>query len=419
MGGGSWSCRGCCLGNPRARPPASTPTSSWPRPPACARQRHPRARAGAGSADVRSPGRRRAGGHHRHGAGGPAYEEPGQAPAARRRRRHRPRGRGPCRGRAADRPSGRRGRQRVGLDVGSVPDRGAVAARRRRHPIIDCAGPELLLAVQEGMVLRIADDQIWCGDELLGKGVRQSLQTLEHAYEEAKHSLGEELGRFAVNTLEYLRDERSLVLDALDVPTLTCDMRKRQVLIVVRGHDYREDLAALRSYVREMRPVLIGVDGGADALIERGMRPDLIIGDFDSVSTEALACGAELVVHAYRGGDAPGAARLEELGLPYQMFEAPGTSEDIAMLLAYELGAELIVAVGTHVSMIDFLDKGRAGMASTFLVRLKVQHLLVDARGVSNLYKSRIHKTDLFFLLVAVMLCVLAMVMVSAPLRSV
>jgi uncharacterized membrane-anchored protein len=166
-----------------------------------------------------------------------------------------------------------------------------------------------------------------------------------------------------------------------------------------------------------MRPVLVGVDGGADALLDVGLKPDVIIGDFDSVSERALGTGADLVVHAYPAGDAPGAVRLKDLGVSYVTFEAPGTSEDAAMLLVSELGAELIVAVGTHVSMLEFLDKGRAGMASTFLVRLKLQHLLVDARGVSRLYQSRIRKRDLAFLLAAVMVCVLVMVLVSEPLR--
>jgi uncharacterized membrane-anchored protein len=300
---------------------------------------------------------------------------------------------------------------------GRYPTEGPLLLAAAGVPIIDCAGAEIMTAVSDGTVLRVDGHEVWAGDQLVGKGVRQTLEALEMDYDAAKRRMGDELGRFAVNTLEYLRDEREAMFDALATPKLQCSIGGRQVLIVVRGHDYKEDLAALRSYVREMRPVLVGVDGGADAILEHGMRPDIIIGDFDSVTTDALHCGADLVVHAYRGGAAPGAARLDELGLPYERFEAPGTSEDIAMLLAYELGAELIVAVGTHVSMVEFLDKGREGMASTFLVRLMVQHLLVDARGVSSLYKSRIRKRDLIFLLAAVMLCVLVMVMVSAPLQ--
>jgi uncharacterized membrane-anchored protein len=191
------------------------------------------------------------------------------------------------------------------------------------------------------------------------------------------------------------------------------------VLVVVRGVDYRADLEVLRrsGYLAEMRPVLVAVDGGADALLEVGRRPDVIVGDMDSVSEDALRCGAELVVHAYRGGAAPGAERLERLGLVHHRFEAEGTSEDVALLLAHELGAELIVAVGTHSSMADFLDKGRAGMASTFLVRMKVGGILVDAKGVSRLYRHRVHKRDLAMLVLAAVFTIGIIFWVSEPIR--
>jgi uncharacterized membrane-anchored protein len=189
------------------------------------------------------------------------------------------------------------------------------------------------------------------------------------------------------------------------------------VLIVVRGHDYKHDLEALGFYVQEVRPVLVGVDGGADAVLEIGQKPDLIIGDFDSVSEKALECGATLVVHGYPGGRAPGAQRLDDLGLDYTVFEANGTSEDIALLMAYERGAELIVAVGTHNSMVEFLDKGRAGMASTFLVRIKVGPILVDAKGVSRLYKTQVRKRDLTMLVLSAIFTLVMITIISEPIR--
>jgi uncharacterized membrane-anchored protein len=191
------------------------------------------------------------------------------------------------------------------------------------------------------------------------------------------------------------------------------------VLIVVRGSDYKRDLDLLRrsAYLRENRPVLIAVDGGADALLEVGHTPDVIIGDMDSVSERALRCGAHLVVHAYRDGRAPGAVRLEQLGLDHHLFPASGTSEDIAMLMAYELGAELIVAVGTHSSMVDFLDKGRSGMASTMLVRMKVGPILVDAKGVSRLYQGKVRKRDLVLLVLAALFAMAVVVFISEPIR--
>jgi uncharacterized membrane-anchored protein len=189
----------------------------------------------------------------------------------------------------------------------------------------------------------------------------------------------------------------------------------------VRGIDYKEDLSLLQQsgYLRGERPVVIGVDGGADALLEVGAVPDMIIGDFDSVSENALRCGAQLIVHGYTDGRAPGSKRLDDLGLPYSLFSAPGTSEDVAMLLAYEKGAELMVAVGTHNSMVEFLDKGRSGMASTILVRMKVGDALVDAKGVSRLYRTSVRTSDLVWMILAAIFTLAVALMLSEPVRLV
>ncbi|MNW54376.1 hypothetical protein D3C74_319740 [compost metagenome] len=201
--------------------------------------------------------------------------------------------------------------------------------------------------------------------------------------------------------MDYMRRERELLLDGVGVPDIRTVIEGRQVLIVVRGYHYREDLATLRPYIKEYRPILIGVDGGADAIIDAGWKPDMIVGDMDSVSDRALACGAEIVVHAYRDGKAPGLERVQALGVEPVVFPATGTSEDIAMLMADDKGAELIVAVGTHATLVEFLDKGRSGMASTFLTRLRVGGKLVDAKGVSRLYQHRISNLQLTLLSLA------------------
>jgi uncharacterized membrane-anchored protein len=201
--------------------------------------------------------------------------------------------------------------------------------------------------------------------------------------------------------MEYLRKERDLLLDGVGVPKVRTRIEGRQVLIVVRGYHYKEDLVTLRPYIREYRPVIIGVDGGADAVLEAGYTPEMIVGDMDSVSDKALRCGAEIVVHAYRDGRAPGLERVQRLGVEPVVFPATGTSEDVAMLLADDMGGSLIVAVGTHATLGEFLDKGRAGMASTFLTRLRVGGKLVDAKGVSRLYRHRISNVQVAVLLLA------------------
>lgn len=304
---------------------------------------------------------------------------------------------------------------------GRYPNLGPLLLCAAGIPLVDSAGPQVMTELPEGAVLTVVGDRVLLEGREVARGRRQSVENLEARIEESRRSLGEELERFAANTLEYLRQERHLLTDTVEIPEVDLDLRGRHVLIVVRGAGYKEDLRMLRrsGYLAEMRPVLVGVDGAADALIEIGQTPDLIIGDMDSVSEEALRCGAVLVVHGYRDGRAPGASRLAELGLDHVVWPAEGTSEDIAMLLAYERGAELIVAVGSHSSMVEFLDKGRAGMASTFLVRMKVGPILVDAKGVSRLYRQGVRKRDLAMLVLSAVFTFGVVVAISEPVRLV
>ena len=298
---------------------------------------------------------------------------------------------------------------------GRYPNLGPEILVEAGIPLVDGVGPDLLTEVHEGERLRVDGNTIYrdgSADSVpVGKGNLQTEESVAGLMEAARQGLSAQLEAFAANTMEYLKRERELLLDGVGVPDIETRIRGRHVLIVVRGYDYKEDLAMLGHYIREYRPVLIGVDGGADALLEAGLKPDLIVGDMDSVSDAALRSGAELVVHAYRDGRAPGLERLAHLGLRGVPFPATGTSEDVAMLLADDKGAALIVAVGTHATLVEFMDKGRSGMASTFLTRLRVGSKLVDAKGVSRLYRSRIPAWTLVLLLVG---CVLAVVVALA-----
>ncbi|MGW5241730.1 putative cytokinetic ring protein SteA [Monashia sp. NPDC004114] len=255
--------------------------------------------------------------------------------------------------------------------------------------LLDAAGSEVM-ALRDGEPLRIEGPDLWSGDTKVASGTLLDADIVQTKMHDARAGLAVQIEAFATNTMEYIRKERDLLLDGIGTPPIHTELEGRHCLVVVRGYHYREDLETLRPYIREFRPVLIGVDGGADAILEAGHRPDLIVGDMDSVSDGALRCGAEVVVHAYRDGRAPGLARVEALGVKPVVFPAAGTSEDVAMLLADDAGAELIVAVGTHVTLVEFLDKGRDGQASTFLTRLRVGSKLVDAKGVSQLYRARI-----------------------------
>jgi uncharacterized membrane-anchored protein len=301
--------------------------------------------------------------------------------------------------------------------TGRYPHVGPLLIAEAGIPLVDDVGPEILDLVEEGEEIRLVGNDLWRGDAFLAAGQRQEAGDLARRMIRARADMGAELEAFAVNTLEWIRREAKLTFEPLVLPPIRADFRGRHALVVVRGHDYRSDLGALRPYIREFQPVLVAVDGGADALLEVGLRPDIIIGDFDSVSEEALACGADLVHHVHPDGRAPGREELMRFGVSYVEFVAEGTSEDVAMLLSAEAGAELIVAVGTHASMVEFLDKGRAGMASTFLTRLRLGPLLVDAKGVNRLYETRLRTRDLALLIGAAVLAMLVVTVVSEPLH--
>ncbi|MGA8114806.1 MAG: putative cytokinetic ring protein SteA [Actinocatenispora sp.] len=301
---------------------------------------------------------------------------------------------------------------------GRYPNLGPEVLIRAGIPLVDDVGEDVFHAIRDGDTVRIDGGTVFVGDEKVATGARQDAESVAAAMVDAREGLSAQLEAFAGNTMEYLKRERDLLLDGVGVPDVSTSLAGRHCLIVVRGYDYKADLDVLRPYIREFKPVLIGVDGGADALVEAGYTPDMIIGDMDSVSDDVLRCGAEVIVHAYADGRAPGLSRIEGLGIPAVTFPAAATSEDLAMLLADEKGSSLIVAVGTHATLVEFLDKGRGGMASTFLTRLKVGGKLVDAKGVSRLYRQNISTSSLLLLVIAALAALAAAVAVSTISRS-
>lgn len=302
--------------------------------------------------------------------------------------------------------------------TGKYPNLGPLLLTQAGIPLIDSIGPELFDCVKDGEFIRIEDDRIFNGDDLVAKGVIVDAQSAQEQLDVSKRDIGKALDEFAENTLQYMQAEKHVLLEVTRVPEIRLDLAHRHVLVVVRGYGYREDLKSLKnSYIPDFRPVLVGVDGGADALLDLGLKPDMIIGDMDSVSTQALTSGAELVLHAYPDGTSPGRERLEALGLDHTVFQASGTSEDIALLLAHEKGAELIVAVGSRSSLIEMMDKGRKGMSSTFLVRLLVGPKLVDAKGVSELHRAGPARIELLLLMLAIVFTTLVVVQLSPPWR--
>jgi uncharacterized membrane-anchored protein len=298
---------------------------------------------------------------------------------------------------------------------GRYPNLGPQLLLEAGIPLVDDMGPDLFEHVHDGQPVRLDGDTLYLGGEVVAKGTVQDHESVATAMEDAKAGLADQLKAFAANTVEYISRDSELLIHGIRVPDLTTRVEGRHVLVVARGYRHRDDLQALRAYIREFKPVMMAVDGGANALLEAGYKPNLIVGDMDSVSDKALTCGAELVVHAYPNGVAPGLARVQDLGLTSVLCPATGTSEDLAVLLADEMGATLIVAVGMRFSMAEFLDKGRAGMASAVLTRMRVGDKIVDAKGVSRLYRSRISGWALFTLVLAALVAIIAAASVSQP----
>jgi uncharacterized membrane-anchored protein len=300
---------------------------------------------------------------------------------------------------------------------GRFPNPGPLTLVRGGIRLIDAPGAPLFDAVTDGELLTVRGASLFRNGSCLATGTAMSPEGLALSLAEQQGRVTEALESFAENTMQYLREEGKLLTEGIDFPQLRTRFRDRQALVVARGPGHKRDLRIVRPYVRDFKPVLIAVDGGADALVEEGLKPDVIVGDMDSVSDATLRSGAEILVHAYRAGEAPGAARLERLGIQYQVVSATGISEDVALLLAYEKGAELIVAVGTHLNLIEFLERNRAGMSSTFVTRLKVGEILVDAKGVSRLVSPGVGIWPLVVFAIAALGAVVAAIAASPALR--
>jgi uncharacterized membrane-anchored protein len=303
--------------------------------------------------------------------------------------------------------------------TGRFPNPGPLLLVRGGVCLIDAPGAALFDSVDDGELLTVRGANLYRNGTRVAAGHVLSADELAARLAEQRGRVTQALEAFADNTMRYLREEGRLLSEGIDFPALKTRFRDRHALVVVRGPGHKRDLRIVRPYVRDFRPVLIGVDGGADALLEAGYKPDVIVGDMDSVGEKALKSGAELLVHAYPTGPAPGAARLDELGLAHEVVPAPGMSEDVALLLAYEKGAELIVAVGTHLNLIEFLERDRAGMSSTFLTRLKVGEILVDAKGVSRLVSRRVGLLPFLAFALAALTALAVAVVFSPALREV
>jgi uncharacterized membrane-anchored protein len=311
---------------------------------------------------------------------------------------------------------------------GSYPNLGPQLLVEAGVLLVDLPDDALFRSLSDGDPIAVlagagGEGEVLHRGRTVARGEVLDLARVRAETEARRREVGEALERFAHNTIEHMREERELLAGKIEMPRFETDFRDRPALVVVRGVDHQRDLRALRPFIRDVRPVIVAVDGGTEAVLEAGLTPDMVVGDMDSAGEPALlaavAGGAELVVHSYADGRAPGRARLDELGLPFKLVPAPGTSQDVAMLIAAEKGARLIVSVGSQFNLVEFLDRNRRGMSSTFLTRLRIGEILVDAKGVSRLHRPQPGLAPLLLVLLAGVIAMVAVVWMTPALRDV
>ena len=281
-------------------------------------------------------------------------------------------------------------------------------------PLVDDVGADLLRSVKDGAQVRLHEGVLYSGEQPLGEGSVQTDDTVADALAEAKSGLTHQLEAFAANTIEFMRRERSLLLDGNGVPDVDVDMAGRQVVVVGPGSDTAAVLRRLKTFIREYRPVLVGVGAGADTLITAKYRPHLLLADPSEVSNEALTSGADVVVPAFADGHAPGLHRVQDLGASAVTFPSMANPEDLALLLAHHHGAQMIVTVGLSATMAEFLDRGRSGSnASTFLTRLQTGGSVVDGELIASMYRGRTMVGPILLLVLAALVAVVVALLVS------
>jgi len=284
--------------------------------------------------------------------------------------------------------------------------------------LLDDVGSDIFAEVKEGSRLRLDGDTLFAGERPVARGVRQDADSVRDAMQRAKAGLSTQLELFAASTQQHMLREKELLLDGIGVPQLRTRFAGRHVLLVAKEYDHRADLKALKQYVREFRPVLVGVDGGADVLRDAGYRPDVVVGELDRVSDAALRDADEVVAHADSYGRVAGLARVQDLRIEPEIFATSGTSEDAAMLLAEAGGARLVVTVGMRATLEEFLDSGRGSMASTVLTRLKLGGRLVDAKAAAQLFQTRISALTVLLLALAALIAVVVVIVAGSSTDS-
>jgi uncharacterized membrane-anchored protein len=280
--------------------------------------------------------------------------------------------------------------------------------------LIDETGPEVFKKVKDGSRVRLNNGGVYSGDRRIAVGKERTEEEIHELMVEAKTGLVAHLEAFAGNTIEFIRSESPLLIDGMGIPDIDVDVHRRHVVIVAEEPDAIEDLKALKPFIKEYQPVLVGVGTGADTLRRAGYRPQLLVGDPDTMSVEVLRSGAQVVLPADADGHAKGLERIQDLGIGAMTFPAAGSAADLALLLCDHHGASLIVTAGHTASIEEFFDRTRQqSNPSTFLTRLRVGEKLVDAKAVATLYHSRVSGGAIALLVMAMLTAVIVALWVS------
>ena len=297
---------------------------------------------------------------------------------------------------------------------GRYPNLGPEVLLANGVTLIDETGPEVFKKVKDGAKVRLHNGGVYAGDRRLVRGTERTDHDIADLMREAKSGLIAHLEAFAGNTIEFIRSESPLLIDGIGIPDVDVDLRRRHVVVVADEPSAAEDLKALKPFIKEYQPVLIGVDSGADVLRKAGHRPQIIVGDPDQMSSEVLKCGAQVVLPADADGHAPGLERIQDLGVGAMTFPAAGSAADLALLLADHHGAALLVTAGHTANIETFFDRTRQhSNPSTFLTRLRVGEKLVDARAVATLYRNRISGGAIALLVLTMLVAVIVVLWVS------
>lgn len=273
---------------------------------------------------------------------------------------------------------------------GRYPSLGATVLVDAGVEVLDGVGGDVLTTVRDGTAVRLVGNDLLAADTVVATGTRQSAETVTASLAASEAGLSSQMAAFAASAGEFLRREHRLLLEPGSIPPLRASLDGRDVIVVVGGPDHRDDLARLRPYAKEYQPAVIAVDEAADTARDLGYSPTVIVGDLANVSDAAIREAKDVVVCLHGDSGTSGLARLDRMGVARTPVTTTARPQELALLLADEAGARVIVSAGADRTLVSMLDSGRTGAAADFVTRLRVGSRLLDADAVAAMHRPRI-----------------------------